>query len=85
MKRKLKETEASEECAEDEDSSKKVKSDGRKLIVKSDSIVELVFTENEIDDDDSFEPMDVDSDFDIKKFRQNLKIGNFYDGEWHRT
>jgi hypothetical protein len=34
-------------------------------------------------DDD--EPLELSSNFDIKKFRQNLKAGNFYDGKSHQT
>jgi hypothetical protein len=34
------------------------------------------------DEEDDEKPMEVDSNFDIKKFRQNLKAGNFYDGEF---
>jgi hypothetical protein len=37
--------------------------------------------EQQDEEQDEEVPMELNENFDIKKFRQNLKAGNFYDGE----
>jgi hypothetical protein len=81
MKRKLKDTEDSEEIVESEANSKKVKNDGKICNFSKHLVLIQYLTEPDEEPDDP-EPNDISVNFDIKKFRQNLKVGNFYDGEF---
>lgn len=91
-KRKLEETLEPEEIETNDENLKKIKNDGewniKKLIWQTFSQYSSITVEKtehmEQDEEDAHEDgeaFDSTLNFDIKRFRQNLKAGNFNDGE----